>query len=125
LDGTVRDENGYFGVGIINKPLRYPADPEGDPEEIYNCRCRLSLQLKGIDHSKDQELYESFMKDNFPQTWETMQEKDSIKNALDTYSKKQEEMPPRPIRELIPAPEKVRLTDYKEKDNGKGNIGQV
>ena len=115
LDGTVRDENGLFGVGIINKPLRYPADPEGDPEEIYNCRCRLSLQLAGVDHSKDQELYENFMKDNFPETWETMQEKDSIKNALETYSKKQEEMPPRPIREMIPPPEKVVLTDSEEK----------
>lgn len=118
LDGTVRDENGLFGVGIINKPLRYPADPEGDPEEIYNCRCRLSLQLKGVDHSKDQELYENFMKENFPQTWETMQEKDSIKNALETYSKKQEEIAERQSKTLedmiIPAPEKVSLEDVKE-----------
>ena len=117
LDGTVRDENGLFGADFLAHPLRYPADPLGDPEEIYNCRCRLSLQIVGIDHSKDQELYENFMKENFPQTWETMQEKDSIKNALDTYSKKQEEMPPRPIREMIPAPEKVSLEDVKESPN--------
>lgn len=115
LDGTVRDENGLFGADFLAHPLRYPADPEGDPEEIYNCRCRLSLQLVGVDHSKDQELYENFMKENFPQTWETMQEKDSIKNALETYSKKQEEMPPRPTREMIPAPEKIELTDSEEK----------
>lgn len=114
LDGTVRDENGYFGADFLAHPLRYPADPLGDPEEIYNCRCRLSLQIVGIDHSKDQELYENFMKDNFPQTWETMQEKDSIKNALETYSKKQEEMPPRPTKEMIPPPEKVSLEDIKE-----------
>lgn len=119
LDGTVRDENGYFGADFLAHPLRYPADPEGDPEEIYNCRCRLSLQIVGIDHSKDQELYESFMKDNFPQTWETMQEKDSIKNALETYEKKQAEMPERPRKTLedmlIPAPEKIVLTDSEEK----------
>lgn len=119
LDGTVRDENGYFGADFLARPLRYPADPLGDPEEIYNCRCRLSLQLKEIDHSKDQELYENFMKDNFPQTWETMQEKDSIKNALETYSKKQEEMPSRPIREMIPAPEKVVLTNSEERGGGR------
>lgn len=118
LDGTVRDENGLFGVGIINKPLRYPADPEGDPEEIYNCRCRLSLQIVGIDHSKDQELYENFMKGNFPETWETMQEKDSIKNALDTYEKKQEEMPERPRKTMedvvVPEPERIDVFNAEE-----------
>lgn len=118
LDGTVRDENGLFGVGIINKPLRFPADPEGDPEEIYNCRCRLSLQLQMVDHSNDKELYEEFMSQNFPETWETMQEKDSIKNALETYSKKQEEMPERPRKAMedvvVPEPEKIDVFNAEE-----------
>lgn len=61
MDGTLRDENGLFGVGIIEKPLRYPADPEGDACEIYNCRCRLNIRLKGIDHSKDGEMYRKFI----------------------------------------------------------------
>lgn len=73
LDGTVRDENGLFGVGIIATPLHYPADPEGDPEEIYNCRCRLNIQIKGIDHSNDRELYEQFMKENHPEDLENLQ----------------------------------------------------
>lgn len=62
LNGTTRDESGYFGVGIINTPLRFAGDPTGDPEEVYNCRCRTGIVLQGIDHSKDQELYEEFMK---------------------------------------------------------------
>lgn len=72
LDGTVRDENGYFGADFLDTPLRYPADPEGDPEEIYNCRCRLSIRLKGIDHSNDAELYEKFMKENYPDDWKNL-----------------------------------------------------
>lgn len=74
LDGTKRDASGYFGVGILNTPLRYPADPAGDPEEIYNCRCRLNIQIEGIDHSQDQALYEQFMKENYPDDWKNLQE---------------------------------------------------
>jgi len=62
LDGTTRDESGYFGVGIIATPLRFAGDPNGDPEEVYNCRCRTGIVLQGIDHSKDKDLYEEFMK---------------------------------------------------------------
>jgi hypothetical protein len=74
LDGTTRDKFGYFGADFLNTPLRYPADPMGDPEEIYNCRCRVSIELEGIDHSKDEELYEEFMKTNYPNDWKNLQE---------------------------------------------------
>lgn len=77
LDGTRRDEKtGKFGVGIIEKPyLRFPADPEGQAKEIYNCRCRLNVQIAGIDHSKDGELYEQFMRENYPEDWEKIQQR--------------------------------------------------
>ena len=77
LDGTTRDASGYFGVGIIATPLRFPADPAGDPEEIYNCRCRLNIQLQGIDHSQDGSLYEQFMKENYPDDWKALQENEA------------------------------------------------
>ena len=32
--------------------LRYPADPEGAPEEIYNCRCRIIGALVGFERQK-------------------------------------------------------------------------
>lgn len=37
LDGTYQNDEGYFGDGIINTPIEFPGDPNGDPEEIYNC----------------------------------------------------------------------------------------
>lgn len=75
LDGTRRDEKtGKFGVGIIEEPyLRFPADPEGQAKEIYNCRCRLNVQIAGIDHSKDDELYEQFMRENYPEDWNELE----------------------------------------------------
>ena len=80
LDGTKRDEDGYFGAGILATPLRCPADPSGDPEEIYNCRCRLNIVLKGIDHSQDDDLYEKFMQENYPDDWKALQESESYQD---------------------------------------------
>lgn len=42
LDGEYRDESGYFSNG-----LKYPGDPYGAPEEVYNCRCSLGANIKG------------------------------------------------------------------------------
>ena len=69
MDGTTRDKNGEFGAGIVDNPLKFPGDPGGDPEEIYNCRCRLSIVLQGIDHSQDGDLYEKFMRENYPEDY--------------------------------------------------------
>lgn len=46
LDGVRVDNDEEF---LPN--LKYPGDPEGDPEEIYNCRCRIVARIKG--HSYD------------------------------------------------------------------------
>ena len=88
LDGTVKDEDGFFGADILLHPLRYPADPDGDPEEIYNCRCRLNIQIKGIDHSNDRELYERFMKQNDPDSYKRIREVDEPKE--EAYQKNKE-----------------------------------
>jgi uncharacterized protein with gpF-like domain len=68
LDGEERGADGYFTTFNGDK-LEYPGDPNGDPSEVYNCRCRLNSVIKNIDHSKDDELYEEFMQDNFYDDW--------------------------------------------------------
>ena len=90
LDGTTRSENGTFGDDFLDTPLRFPGDPNGDPEEIYNCRCRLNLVLAGIDHSQDDDLYEKFMKENYPDDWKNLQEnKGYIAKQEQAYDAKQ------------------------------------
>ena len=71
LHGTFPNEKGLYGEGIIptGNLLRFPADPLGDPEQIYNCRCRVNSFLFGIDHSRDDELYEKMMREEFYDDW--------------------------------------------------------
>lgn len=82
LDGTYQDDDGYFGADFLAHPLRYPADKAGDASEIYNCRCRASLRLKGIDHSQDNKAYEKFMKEQYPDDWNVVKEQRQSKKNL-------------------------------------------
>lgn len=44
LDGETRPLGEAFSNGC-----EYPADPAGDPSEVYNCRCTLRGVVKGLD----------------------------------------------------------------------------
>lgn len=44
LHGEIKDEK----TGKFSNGLRYPADPAGDPEEVYNCRCAEMSYVKGF-----------------------------------------------------------------------------
>lgn len=47
LDGEIREVGEPFSNG-----LRFPGDPYGPPEEVYNCRCTLIAVLDGFDRDK-------------------------------------------------------------------------
>lgn len=44
LHGEIRNEE----TGVYSNGLRYPADPMGEPEEVYNCRCSETSYVKGF-----------------------------------------------------------------------------
>lgn len=67
LDGVFQDDDGYFRAAGVE--IRFPGDPEAPDAEIYNCRCRASLRLAGVDHSQDGDMYEKFMRENYPDDW--------------------------------------------------------
>src|SRR5574344_3056939 len=47
LDGAIVDQDKKFGNGLM-----FPGDPNGRPEEVYNCRCTLVAKVNGF--KKDQ-----------------------------------------------------------------------
>ena len=49
LDGETRPVGEAFSNGC-----EYPADPNGDPSEVYNCRCTLRGVVKGLERRSGQ-----------------------------------------------------------------------
>ena len=43
LDGSIVDQDKKFGNGLM-----YPGDPNGRPEEVWNCRCTVAAVVKGF-----------------------------------------------------------------------------
>ena len=48
LHGEVRELEELFSNGLL-----YPGDPNGDPGEVWNCRCTLIDVISGMDKIKD------------------------------------------------------------------------
>ena len=78
LDGTRPNEEGYFGEGILNADylMQYPADPNGEPQERYNCRCRLNIVPPEYSRQVNEDNYRTWMRDNYPEDYEQITEHD-------------------------------------------------
>ena len=50
LDGEFVDEDEPFSNGLM-----YPGDPNGAPEEVYNCRCSLIYKVVGFGDPQEEE----------------------------------------------------------------------
>jgi SPP1 gp7 family putative phage head morphogenesis protein len=50
LDGERVEVGGTFTTANGDE-LRFPGDPQGPPEEVYNCRCTLVAAVDGVDQS--------------------------------------------------------------------------
>lgn len=90
LDGQERGADGYF-ITMNGDKLEYPADPNGDPSEVYNCRCRLNSIIKNVPHSKDEELYEEFMQEEYYDTWLSQKEAEANPNSYQHMKKLEKE----------------------------------
>lgn len=44
MDGETVDIDEEFSNGLM-----YPADPDGDPSEVYNCRCTMTTEIIGME----------------------------------------------------------------------------
>ena len=49
LDGAIVDQDKKFGNGLM-----YPGDPNGSPEEVWNCRCSVAAVVKGFKKAQVQ-----------------------------------------------------------------------
>ena len=60
LDLRTRDSHKFEPIGVggevvkydeeFSNGLMYPCDPDGDPEEVYGCRCTMGAEIKGFKH---------------------------------------------------------------------------
>ena len=58
LDGVLVEPDEKFPNGLL-----YPADPQGEPSEVYNCRCRMTASLD--DYREDErEIREYYIDEN-------------------------------------------------------------
>ena len=56
IDGERVDKDGVFSNGC-----RFPGDPDGAPEEVYNCRCTMVAYLPEYPDVKDRVTYQQWM----------------------------------------------------------------
>ena len=77
LDGRTRDSHRHLDGEMVevgetfSNGCRFPGDPQGRPEEVYNCRCTLIAKFKGVQYtfaerSTTKEEYEEWKKGKEP-----------------------------------------------------------
>ena len=74
LDGAIVDQDKKFDNGLL-----YPGDPNGRPEEVWNCRCALAAVVKGF---KKAQVQKAMAEKN-----EKEQKNESLADARKVYGK--------------------------------------
>ena len=55
IDGEIVDIDKEFSNGLM-----YPADPDGEPAEVYNCRCTMVADLEGVPKEPPAQTFEDW-----------------------------------------------------------------
>lgn len=83
LNGTRPNEDGFFGDGILDVLMEYPADPRGEPQERYNCRCRLNIVPPEYNREVNQRNYDTWLRENYPDDYADVQESDKRRGKIE------------------------------------------
>ena len=68
LDGAIVDQDKKFDNGLM-----YPGDPNGRPEEVWNCRCSVAAVVKGFKKAQVQKaMAEKQMGEPKAQGWKSL-----------------------------------------------------
>ena len=81
VDGERVDINDEFSNG-----LEYPADPAGDPSEVYNCRCAMRTEIIGFRRADGSISYVGYNRDQTMHAGQIAEERD------ERFNKKLEQM---------------------------------
>lgn len=75
LDGERVANDAPFSNGLM-----YPADPSGDPAEVYNCRCRIVPRIKGRQYDRSSRANK--LGDMSYEEWKKGKEKEEAKGNI-------------------------------------------
>ena len=68
LDGAIVDQDKKFDNGLM-----YPGDPNGKPEEVWNCRCTVAAVVKGFKKAQVQKaMAEKQVEEPKKQGWDNL-----------------------------------------------------
>ena len=82
LDGAIVDQDKKFDNGLM-----YPGDPNGRPEEVYNCRCTLVAKVNGFKKVQVQKA----MGKEWTNEEEYREAQEKAKSAFEEYDRTFEE----------------------------------
>lgn len=105
LDRETADVDAPFSNGLM-----YPGDPDGIGVEVYNCRCNLSMQIKGFERDQSPENRMSKLGDMSYEEWKNYTKDRSGTISNEELLKKVKKLTVKygEVDNLIPlAPEKI------------------